>query len=72
MPQDNQKQPRQMDDNIDDLGRRPDGTKQEQTTHDQNTPDAVEKAVEVSRKIGLQRPYKKDSDVSGGFNQKSR
>lgn len=30
MSQDNKKPKRQMDDNIDDLGRRPDGTKQNQ------------------------------------------
>lgn len=34
----------------------------------------VEQAVEVSRKVGLQRPFKKDGNdaVSGGFNQKRR
>lgn len=41
-------------------------------------PDPVdhiaEKAVEVSRKVGLQRPFKKgpDDTVTGGFNQKAR
>lgn len=33
---------------------------------------SVERAVEAARKIGLQRPFKKDPDdnTSGGFNQK--
>ena len=35
-------------------------------------PEKIDRAVEISRKIGLQRPYNKDPDdtVSGGFNQK--
>ena len=35
-------------------------------------PESIERAVEVTRKIGLQRPFKKDADdnTSGGFNQK--
>lgn len=38
--------------------------------------DVAEKAHEVARKIGLQRPFKRDPDdpadnTSGGFNQKS-
>lgn len=35
-------------------------------------PDAFERAVETSRKVGLQRPFLKDPEdsVSGGFNQK--
>ncbi len=33
-----------------------------------------DKAMEISRKVELQRPFKKDPDdnVSGGFNQKSK
>lgn len=38
----------------------------------QPDPEMVDRAVEISRKIGLQRPFHKDSDdsISGGFNQK--
>ena len=37
-------------------------------------PDTIERAFETSRKIGLQREFKKspDDSVSGGFNQKSQ
>lgn len=71
-------QKRQMDDNIDDLGRRPDGSKHDQpgaVERAKEDSDAIaERAAEVSRKVGLQRPFKKDSDdtVTGGFNQKHR
>jgi hypothetical protein len=36
------------------------------------SPEVTEKATEVSRKIGLQRPFKKapDDTISGGFNQR--
>ena len=35
-------------------------------------PEKIDRAVEMSRKIGLQRPFNKDPDdtISGGFNQK--
>lgn len=35
-------------------------------------PEKIDRAVEMSRKIGLQRPFNKDPEdtISGGFNQK--
>ena len=44
------------------------------THHPDPIDDVAEKAVEVSRKVGLQRPFKKkpDDTVTGGFNQKPR
>lgn len=43
-------------------------------TSPQPDPDMTERAVEASRKIGLQREYRKspDDNVSGGFNQRRR
>jgi hypothetical protein len=44
-------------------------------THSPSAIDPIaERAAEVSRKVGLQRPFKKGrgDTVSGGFNQKSR
>lgn len=66
-----------MDGNIDDLSGRPDGAEQKQPGAAEAKMDVdpvAERAAEVSRKIGLQRPFKKDPDdtVSGGFNQKPR
>jgi hypothetical protein len=65
-------QHRQIDDNQDDLGRNVNNPKDR--IGDRAT---VEKAQDVARKVELQRPYKHDKDdpqsnVSGGFNQKSR
>jgi hypothetical protein len=48
---------------------------QEPATHFPDPIDPIaERAAEVSRKVGLQRPFRKDEDdtVSGGFNQKRR
>ena len=58
----NPKSTGQVDDNQDDLGR--------DVNETGKTP--ADKAAERSRKIGLERPFKKDTDaaVSGGFNQK--
>ncbi len=65
-------QQRQIDDNQDDLGRSVNNP--QDRIGDRATAD---KAHEISRKIGLQRPLKRDPDdpdgnVSGGFNQKSK
>lgn len=48
---------------------------EEPATHYPEPIDPIaQRAAEVSRTIGLQRPFKKDSEdtVSGGFNQKRR
>lgn len=63
---------RQIDDNQDDLGRSVNNPRNR--IGDRAT---IDKAQEISRKIEMQRPYKRDpskpeGNVTGGFNQKSK